>query len=91
MLEGQPVEIKLASTGIYPCDGACPPSKIRATDGSGDCYLGFNRETNDMSRNDLNGDGCENTRDQSWKATANDFPNSNDVFLKIEAAHPDDR
>ena len=91
MLEGQPIEIKLASTGIYPCDGTCPDDKIEATDGTGDCYLSFSRETNRMDRTNLIGPDCEKTRDQSWAATANDFPNSNDVFLKIESAHPDDR
>ena len=91
MLEGQPIEIKLASEGIYPCDGACPSDKIRAYDGTGDCFLSFSRETNRMTRDDLVGPDCEKTRDQSWAATANDFPNSNDVFLKIESAHPDDR
>ena len=90
MLEGQPIEIKLASTGIYPCDGACQ-DKIRAYDGTGDCCLKFSRETNRMTRDDFIGTDCEKTRDQSWAATANDFPNSNDVFLRIESAYPDDR
>ena len=93
MLEGQPIEIKLASTGIYPCTPTpCPNDKIRAYDGTRGCHLKFSRETTTtMTRGNLDGTDCEKTRDQSWAATANDFPNSNDVFLKIESAHPDDR
>ena len=92
MLEGQPIEIRLASEGIYPCDGSCPSDKIRAYDGTRGCHLKFSRETTTtMTRENLSGNDCDKTRDQSWGATANDFPNSNDVFLKIKAAHPDDR
>jgi len=91
VLEGQPIEIKLASEGIYPCDGSCPSDKIRAYDGTRGCHLKFSRETTTtMTRENLSGNDCDKTRDQSWGATANDFPNSNDVYLKIKAAHPDD-
>ena len=92
--EGQTIEIKLASKGIYPCDGGTCGSgnsaPIRATDVQG-CYLKFSRETSRMTRDDLLPSDCKNTRDSSWAATANDFQSSDDVYLKIESAHPVDR
>merc|ERR1712218_567354 len=50
----------------------------------------FSRETSRMTRDDLLPSDCKNTRDSSWAATANDFQSSDDVYLKIESAHPVD-
>jgi len=94
--EGQPIEIKFESEGIYPCDpdpDDCDFDKITVDLGthSSGCTLKFNRETPRMDRDDLTpSSNCQNTRDSSWAATANDFPSSSDVFLKIDSAHPDD-
>ena len=91
---GNPLEIRFGSKGIYPCENndQCPDEKILMTD-EFDCTLDFDRGTGQMTRGDFTGSdtSCETLRTDNWRATTNNPPGEDDVFLRIESAHPDDR
>ena len=90
--EGSPVRITLGSRGLYPCaDNTCESDKIQMAHQNGPCTLDFNRDTGRMEREDFYGTGCDQLRSDSWAATVDDPDNPDDVYLKIESAHPDDR
>ena len=92
--EGSTLRISLGSEGLYPCaDDNCDSDKIMMAHQNGPCTLEFNRDTARMKREDFRGTGttCDELRTDSWAATVDDPDNPNDVYLKIESAHPDDR
>ena len=91
---GNPLEIRFGSEGIYPCknnDQDCDSEKIQMRD-EFDCRLDFDRTTGQMTRKDFKGSGsCAELRTENWRATTDNPPGADDVFLRIESAHPDDR
>ena len=87
---GGRLQLRWESEGLYPCaeDPCTTNEKIRLVDGNR-CEISFNRDTDDMDSTDFS--SCENSRDESWRATTKNPPNVDDVYLLIESAHPDDR
>jgi len=89
--EGSTVRISLGSEGLYPCaENNCESDKIQMAHQRGPCTLDFNRDSDRMERGNFYGTGCDQLRSDSWAATTDDPDNPNDVYLKIESAHPDD-